>query len=101
MAENENSIKVYRDYTTEVLDPNNTEIIDEEKVSQYNMDYILVHFNEMIRREIKKNPNAFTNPYFQKFLQWVAEYSRILREARDSIPNFVRGKPLPKKSAFG
>ncbi|AYV85082.1 MAG: kinesin-like protein [Satyrvirus sp.] len=85
------SISVYSDYTKKTLDPTTQIVIDANKVSHYHMDYILMHFNEMVAREIDENRDIIYNPFFQNLMKWVTEYRRILDEARTSEEGIAKG----------
>ena len=52
-------------------------------LSQYQINYILIHYLEMINRIIKSQPKNVHNPKFQEFVQYVHEYARILDDARN------------------
>nr|WBF70655.1 kinesin-like protein [Megavirus caiporensis] len=80
-----NNIVVYSDYTTQILDPSKTVIIGPE-LSNYKADYLLIHFDQMITREISNNPDVIYDPQFQQFMLYVSEYERILLESRKGNP---------------
>ena len=102
----------YRDYTKKVL--TGTELLnmdfpsagnnqpDARNPSLYQIDYILIHFDEMIRRAIETDADVINNVNFQKFMFWVSEYERILLESRDesnttgeALPPFGKGAAKP------
>ena len=51
-------------------------------ISLYQIDYLLIHFDEMIRREIQVDADIIYNPIFQQFYFWVLEFNRIVLESR-------------------
>lgn len=77
-----------------------------EGISQYQLDYAIMAFGEIIRREISKDPNVIFNNYFQKFMQLVSEFKRIVLEFRQSptgeaTPPIHSDSFLPKKFYCG
>nr|QZX43041.2 ankyrin repeat domain containing protein [Mimivirus sp.] len=80
-----NNITVYSDYTTQTLNPSKTVSIGPE-LSNYKADYLLIHFDQMITREIANNPDVIYDPQFQQFMLYVSEYERILLESRKGNP---------------
>lgn len=86
-----NNIIVYTDYTTKVLS-GSTKVIDMSKgVSQYEIDYIFIHYDEMMRREVNDNADIIFNGRFQQFMKWVLEYKRIMLESRKNADNKADG----------
>ncbi|AEQ33328.1 P-loop containing nucleoside triphosphate hydrolase domain-containing protein [Megavirus chiliensis] len=79
------NITVYSDYTTQTLNPSKTVSIGPE-LSNYKADYLLIHFDQMITREIANNPDVIYDPQFQQFMLYVSEYERILLESRKGNP---------------
>lgn len=51
--------------------------------SHYIFDYILIHYNEFIKREINNDKNVVSNEKFVEFWKWTSEFERILEEARN------------------
>lgn len=76
-------IDVYPDYTKPILGPATIRITD---ASHYHADYILMHFAELMQREINTNPDIVFNSDFQTLINWLQTYKRILTEARQD-PN--------------
>lgn len=62
-----------------------------EGISNYQIDYLIIHFDQMIEREIKKNPDIIYNSNFQKFMQSVMEFRRIVLESRADPNGMARG----------
>jgi hypothetical protein len=69
----------------------------EEGLTYYQIDYMIVAFGEMMRREIKNNPDVVFNNFFQKFMQWVSEFKRIIIDVRSS-PTATAKPPIQMKS---
>lgn len=65
-------------------------------ITQYQIDYLLVHYDEMIRREIEKNPEVIYDSNFQNFMKWVMEFRRIVLEARQDIAHGLAVPPFKK-----
>ncbi|AAV50566.1 kinesin-like protein [Acanthamoeba castellanii mimivirus] len=76
-----NKITVNKDYTQATLNPSNTVDIG-PRISNYQADYLFIHFDEIMRREIDRNPDIIYDNNFQEFMQYVSEYKRILVESR-------------------
>ena len=86
------SIKVYKNYT-DPLNLNDADTFDitatpsiSSNISQYHADWLLIHFNAIIQREIELHPDVIYREDFQNFLLYVYEYERILSEARANRP---------------
>lgn len=56
----------------------------------YKQDYLLIHYTEMIRREINNDVSVTNNSHFQELVKRVLEYDRILRESRISPTKVAR-----------
>lgn len=86
------TIRLLKDYSPNVLPPitpgNSIQFnfgsTSGDTLSQYELDYFYVAFNEIIRREITSNADIIYNNNFQNFMVWVLEYGRILKEARSN-----------------
>ncbi|BCS83298.1 kinesin-like protein [Cotonvirus japonicus] len=74
-------IDVYIDYSVQDLSSVPTISIG-PNISNYEADYLMIHFDELLQREISKNPNVIYNNKFQKFMKYVTEYQRILVNSR-------------------
>lgn len=100
------SYQLLKDYTPNSLPPiiptnsitiSTNDIIDnagvietDAGISQYEIDYTYVAFNEIIRRALEANADVIYNPHFQNFLQWVMEYRRVLDDTRTSSNHEAR-----------
>ncbi len=78
----------------------------ERGISLYQIDYAIIAFGEMIKREIARNPDVIFNSSFQKFMQLVAEFKRIVIESRkdpsgEALPPIGSGSNIPKKYYCG
>ncbi len=93
-------IHPYRDYTKDVLpmtdrmdwtcdfDVSNTtqEVVTGRsnfEISYYHIDYIYIHFSEMIRREIKNDKSVLKNTKFQQFMERVVEFNKTVTASRN------------------
>ena len=91
------SIRVYLDYTT--YPPKNPKILDLlkngkikfESLNQYLLDYILIHFDQMLTNEINTNPDVIRMPEFQEFLYSVVDYYHVKSESRKNINGMALG----------
>lgn len=98
------SITVWRDYTNDILpipDFNNSIIFTTNStglpnehiltsISNYQIDYLIIHFDQMIEREMKKNPDVIYNSKFQQLLQFMMEFRRVVLESRDNADGMAR-----------
>lgn len=91
-------IKVNKDYSNYQKD-NTIEINLNNGLSPYQIDYILIDFNEKIKRAIIQNNDVIYNPAFQNFMQWVLEYRRIIIQSRENPAISVNG-PFNSLPAF-
>ncbi|QGR54059.1 hypothetical protein [Moumouvirus maliensis] len=82
---NPDVISVYRDYTLPILDQTNMVNIT-SNISNYEADYLLIHFDQLLTREIANNPDVIFDPAFQQFMAYVSEYERILSESKTGQP---------------
>ena len=62
-----NTITVNTDYTQPKLDLTKTVTIG-PLISNYDADYLMIHFDELLRREIDSNPDVIYNGLFQEFM---------------------------------
>ncbi|AGF85194.1 hypothetical protein QJ854_gp588 [Moumouvirus goulette] len=82
---NTDTFNVYRDYTLPVLDQTNMVNIT-SNISNYEADFLLIHFDQLLTREINNNPDIIFNPEFQQFMTYVSEYERVLSESKTGQP---------------
>ena len=87
------TVDTYDDYTQSKLN-NVKKLIFPADASLYHFDYVLTHFDEMMRRELEQNNKANFDSNFQKFVQWVSEYKRILVESRKNLIDTGSGDAL-------
>jgi hypothetical protein len=66
-------------------------------ISNYDIDYLLLHYNNVINYFFASNVNNIYNERFKKFYVYVAEYDRILTESREGKTKIL--KPLQKKKS--
>lgn len=94
------TIVFYTDYTKKNLDPATTMTVkfdlalpalpdmssappQQPRMSNYLIDFLLIHYDEMFGREITVSGDVLYKQEFQDFLGWVYEFKRIVLQIRD------------------
>lgn len=80
----------YKNYTLPKLNNNDKFVLidlSNPAISLYKIDYMLIHWDEMIRRELLRDSDVTNTVPFQKFLSYVAELKRIVIESRAADDN--------------
>jgi hypothetical protein len=72
----------------------------DSKISAYKIDYLLLHYNQILLTEIQKNPDIIKNIFFQKFQNNVMEFRRIVLESRNDLSREARG-PMNADGSYG
>lgn len=88
----ERKLVTYADYTeSNLLDketiPYDLNKISKDGLSLYQIDYIIVHFSEMVQREISKNPDIIYNPQFQNFMNLATKFRDAVVKSRSDTGN--------------